>query len=110
MASCGISLNLSSLESSISGHIETAISFAGMSGIPFLPSIIDVAIAISSGNILAAVKIIVPADSLDGLWKGLRDEFALAFALPGVPSNIPVRLALIRSPRLECRDLLRMMR
>jgi len=83
MASCGISLNLSSIESKISAHIETAIGFAGLSGIPFLPNIIDVAISVSNGNILGALKIIVPSDAFDGLWSGLREEFDTAFDFLG---------------------------
>ena len=87
MASCGISLNLSSLESKITAHFSTVLSFAGLSGIPFLPEIIKAAISISNGNIFAALSIIVPADSLDGLWDGMRDQFAAAFSLADVPAT-----------------------
>ena len=88
MASCGVSLNLSSLESSISGHISTALGFAGMSGIPFMPQAIKAAISISNGNILAAIKIMVPPEALDGLWKDMRSEFTKAFGMADAPASI----------------------
>jgi hypothetical protein len=78
MASCGISLNLSSLEGSITGHISTALGFAGLSGIPFMPLAIKVAMAASNGNLLGAIQIMVPSGAFDGMWSGLRDEIGLA--------------------------------
>ena len=92
MASCGISLNLSSLESSITGHISTALGFAGLSGIPFMPQAIKVAMAVSNGNLLGAIQIMVPADALDGLWSGLREGFAEAFSLADAPVDTSVFL------------------
>ena len=72
--SCGISLNLSSLEGKIKGHISGVLKWSGLSGLPFIPLAIKAAIAISNGNILAAVKIMVPADALDTLGESFRDS------------------------------------
>ena len=70
--SCGISLNLSSLEGKIKSHISGVLKWSGLSGIPFLPLTIKAAIAISNGNILGAIKIMVPADALDTLGESFR--------------------------------------
>ena len=78
MAGCGISLNLSSLEGSITGHISTALGFAGLSGLPFMPQAIKIAMAVSNGNLLGAIQIMVPSGAFDGMWSGLRDEIGLA--------------------------------
>ena len=86
MASCGISLNLSSLEGSITGHISTALGFAGLSGLPFMPQAIKVAMAISNGNLLGAIQIMVPSGAFDGLWDGMREQFSEAFSLADAPS------------------------
>ena len=80
MASCGISLNLSSLEGKITDHISGVLQWSGMSGLPFLPQAIKVALSISNGNLLGAIQIMVPGDALDGLWDGLRDEFDGVFS------------------------------
>ena len=87
MASCGISLNLSSLESKITANISAALGIAGVVGLPQTTAALLVGIAIANGNFLAALKIIVPADALDTLWDGMRDKFAAAFALADVPAT-----------------------
>ena len=85
MASCGISLNLSSLESKITANISAMLGIAGVVGLPYATSGLLVAVALANGNFLAAIQIMVPADALDGLWDGLRDEFAGAFSLADAP-------------------------
>jgi|APSaa5957512535_1039671.scaffolds.fasta_scaffold06151_2 hypothetical protein len=83
MASCGISLNLSSLEGSITGHISTALGFAGMSGIPFMPLAIKVAMAASNGNLFGAIKLMVPSGAFDGLLEGFRTDIGKLVGLDG---------------------------
>jgi len=87
MASCGISLNLSSLESKITANISAMIGISGLVGIPYATTALLAGIAIANGNVLAAIKIIVPADAFDGLWDGMRDQFAAAFALADAPAT-----------------------
>jgi hypothetical protein len=87
MASCGISLNLSSLESKITANISAMLGIAGVVGLPYATSGLLVAVALANGNFLAAIQIMVPADALDGLWDGLRDEFAGAFSLADAPDT-----------------------
>ncbi len=92
MASCGISLNLSSLESKITANISAMLGIAGIVGLPFTTSGLLIGIALANGNFLAAIQIMVPADALDGLWDGLRDEFAGAFSLADAPVDTSVFL------------------
>ncbi|SVD26872.1 uncharacterized protein METZ01_LOCUS379726, partial [marine metagenome] len=85
MASCGISLNLSSLESKITANISAALGIAGAVGLPYATTGLLVGIALANGNFMAAIKIVVPSDALDGLWSGIRDEFSKAFDMIGAP-------------------------
>ena len=80
MASCGISLNLSSLESKITANIGAMLGIAGLAGLPFGTTGLLAAVAAANGNFLAAIDIMVPGDALDGLWDGLRDEFDGVFS------------------------------
>ena len=88
MASCGISLNLSRLESKITANISAALGIAGAVGLPYATTGLLVGIALANGNFMAAIKIVVPSDALDGLWSGMRSEFTKAFNLSDVPANI----------------------
>ena len=83
MASCGISLNLSSLEGSITGHISTALGFAGLSGLPFMPLVIKAAMAASNGNLFGAIKIMVPSGAFDGLMDGFRTDIGKLVGFDG---------------------------
>ena len=80
MASCGISLNLSSLESKITANIGAMLGIAGLAGLPFGTTGLLAAVSAANGNFLAAIDIMVPGDALDGLWDGLRDEFDGVFS------------------------------
>jgi len=83
MPSCGISLNLSSLESKITANIGAMTGIAGLVGLPFATTGLLAGIAIANGNFLAAIQIVVPSAALDGLWGGLREEFDIAFDFLG---------------------------
>ena len=73
MASCGISVNLSALETSISAHISEMAGKAPLMGIPFMQPAIVAALAISKGNLLGAITAVVNVEALAGTaWKGLR--------------------------------------
>ena len=85
MAGCGISLNLSSIESKISGHISTALGVAGLAGLPFSGAYLTAILKVSRGDFLGAIKIVVPEQALEGLWDGLRENFTAAFAAADVP-------------------------
>ena len=61
MSSCGISLNLSSLESKITAHFSAVIGISGMAGFRFMTTALLVGLALSRGNFLAAIQIAVPA-------------------------------------------------
>ena len=88
MSSCGISLNLSSLESKITAHFSAVIGISGLAGLPYMTMALLAGLALSRGNILAAIQIVVPSGALDGLWKGMRSEFANAFSLSDVPTDL----------------------
>ena len=75
MASCGVSVNLSSIESGISAHISKISGLAGMAGLPFATAGLLAGMALSNGNYLAALKIVVPSGALDEVWGSLRTEF-----------------------------------
>ena len=92
MASCGISLNLSSLESKITANISAMLGIAGIVGLPFTTSGLLIGIALANGNFLAAIQIMVPADALDGLWDGMREQFSEAFSLADAPVDTSVFL------------------
>ena len=92
MASCGISLNLSSLESKITAHFSKVIGISGLAGLHYMTMALLVGLALSRGNVLAAIQIVVPADALDGLWKGMRSEFTKAFSLSDAPVDTSVFL------------------
>jgi hypothetical protein len=85
MASCGISLNLSSLENKIMANISAMLGIAGVVGLPYATSGLLIGIALANGNFLAAIQIMVPADALDGLWSGLREEFDGIMGAADVP-------------------------
>ena len=74
MASCGISLNLSSLESKISAHISGALGIANLAGFPFTGAYLSGVLKIARGDFLGAIKIMVPSDALDKVWDGFRTE------------------------------------
>jgi len=69
MASCGISLNLSSLESKITANIGATLGIAGVVGLPFATTGLLAGIAIANGNFLAAIQIVVPSAALDGSFR-----------------------------------------
>ena len=75
MASCGVSVNLSSIESSISAHIGNISGLAGMAGLPFVTSGLLASVAVSNGNYLAALQIVVPSSVLEEAWGSIRGEF-----------------------------------
>ena len=73
MASCGISVNLSALETSVSSHIALVAGKAPVMALPYAPVAIYVALAASRGNLLGAISAVVNIDALvDTAWKGLR--------------------------------------
>ena len=77
MASCGVSVNLSAVESSVTAHIGKLGSLAGICGIPYAATAITVAIAASRGNYLAAVNMVINTDGmLDSAWEGMRTGFS----------------------------------
>ena len=77
MAGCGISVNLSAIESSVTAHIGKLGSLAGICGIPYAATAITVAIALSRGSYLAAVNIVINTDGmLDAAWSGMRKGFS----------------------------------
>ena len=55
MASCGISVNLSALETSVSSHIALVAGKAPVMALPYAPVAIYVALAASRGNLLGAI-------------------------------------------------------
>ena len=55
MASCGISVNLSALETSISAHISEMAGKAPLMGIPFMQPAIVAALAISISGLTALI-------------------------------------------------------
>ena len=75
MASCGVSVNLSSIESSISAHIGNISGLAGMAGLPNITSGLLASVALSNGNYLAALQIVVPSSVLEEAWGSIRGEF-----------------------------------
>ena len=87
MASCGISLNLSSLESKISAHISAAAGVAGLAGLPMTGATLTAVLKVARGDFLGAIKIMVPSDALDGLWEGLREDFDKMFDLSDKPGS-----------------------
>ena len=73
MASCGISVNLSALETSISSHISLIAGKSSLMGKPWVPVAVVAALAISKGNLLGAITAVVNVEALAGVaWKGLR--------------------------------------
>ena len=88
MASCGISLNLSSLESKISAHISGALGIANLAGFPFTGAYLSGVLKIARGDFLGAIKIVVPEEALEGLWSGLRSNFDSVFSAADVPVDI----------------------
>ena len=73
MASCGISLNLSSLESKITAHISGALGIANAAGLPFTGAYLTAILKFARGDFLGAIKIMVPKDALDTLGESFRD-------------------------------------
>jgi len=77
MASCGVTVNLSAIESSVTAHIGKLGSLAGICGIPYAATAITVAIAASRGNYLAAINVVINTDGmLDAAWDGMRNGFS----------------------------------
>ena len=73
MASCGISVNLSALETSVSSHIALVAGKAPVMALPYAPVAIYVALAASRGNLLGAISAVVNIDALvDKAWSGFR--------------------------------------
>ena len=88
MASCGVGLNLSSLESKITGNISAMLGLAGITGLPYTSTGLIAGIAIAQGNYLGALKIVVPSEALEGVWSGIRDEIGALFDYADVPSAL----------------------
>ena len=77
MASCGISVNLSAVESSVTAHLGKITGLGGLAGLPFMTSALLAGMAISNGNYFAAINVIVNTDGmLDTAWEGMRDGFS----------------------------------
>ena len=77
MAGCGISVNLSAVESSVTAHLGKITGLAGLAGIPFATTALTIAIAVSRGEYLAAVNIVINTDGmLDAAWDGMRTGFS----------------------------------
>ena len=77
MAGCGISVNLSAIESSITAHIGKITGIAGMAGLPFITSALLAGMAASNGNYLAAINIVINTDGmLDAAWSGMQEGFS----------------------------------
>jgi len=77
MAGCGISVNLSAVESSVTAHLGKITGLGGLAGLPFMTSALIAGMAISNGNYFAAINIIVNTDGmLDAAWEGMRDGFS----------------------------------
>jgi hypothetical protein len=76
MASCGVTVNLSAIESSVTAHLGKLGSLAGICGIPYAATAITVAIALSRGSYLAAINVVINTDGmLDSAWEGMRSGF-----------------------------------
>lgn len=88
MASCGVGLNLSSLESKITANIGALTGIAGLAGLPYTSTGLLAAVAVANGDFLAAVKIVVPSDALEGVWKSIRDEVGALFDFADAPSAL----------------------
>ena len=83
MASCGISLNLSSLESKISAHISGALGIANLAGFPFTGAYLSGVLKIARGDFLGAIKIMVPSGAFDGLMDGFRTDIGKLVGFDG---------------------------
>ena len=77
MAGCGVSVNLSAIESSITAHIGKITGIAGMAGLPFVTAGLLAGMAASNGNYLAALNIVINTDGmLDAAWSGMQEGFS----------------------------------
>jgi len=77
MAGCGISVNLSAIESSVTAHLGKITGLGGLAGLPFMTSALIAGMAISNGNYFAAINVIVNTDGmLDAAWDGMREGFS----------------------------------
>ena len=76
MSSCGVSVNLSAIESSITAHIGKVTGLAGMAGIPYVTAGILAGMAASNGNYFAAFNIVLNTSGmLDTAWDSMRTGF-----------------------------------
>ena len=77
MASCGVSVNLSAVESSVTAHLGKITGLAGMAGLPMMTTALLAGMAISNGNYFAAINMVVNVDGmLDSAWSGMREGFS----------------------------------
>ena len=76
MASCGVSVNLSAVESSVTAHLSKITGLGGLAGLPYMTSALLAGMAISNGNYFAAINMVVNTDGmLDSAWEGMREGF-----------------------------------
>jgi hypothetical protein len=76
MASCGVSVNLSAVESSVTAHLSKITGLGGLAGLPYMTSALLAGMAISNGNYFAAINMVVNVDGmLDAAWSGMREGF-----------------------------------
>ena len=77
MAGCGVSVNLSAIETSVTAHFGKITGLAGLAGIPYATTALTIAIAVSRGEYLAAVNIVINTDGmLDAAWEGMQEGFS----------------------------------
>tara|TARA_B100000029_G_C17510611_1_gene936103 strand:- start:359 stop:1375 length:1017 start_codon:yes stop_codon:yes gene_type:complete len=74
--SCGVSVNLSAIESSITAHVGKITGIAGMAGLPFVTAGLIAGMAVSNGNYLGAINIVMNTSGmLDTAWNSMRTGF-----------------------------------
>ena len=64
MSGCGVTVNLSAIESNLTAHIGKITGLAGLAGIPYATAAITVAIAVSRGDYLAAANVVINIDGM----------------------------------------------
>ena len=76
MSGCGVTVNLSAIESNLPAHIGKITGLAGLAGIPYATAAITVAIAVSRGDYLAAANVVINIDGMiDKAWESMRTGF-----------------------------------
>ena len=76
MSGCGVTVNLSAIESNLTAHIGKITGLAGLAGIPYATAAITVAIAVSRGDYLAEANVVINIDGMiDKAWESMRTGF-----------------------------------